>query len=74
MVERELELGAAQADAHRTGLAALGFEDDAALAAAIRSGDLDGRDEEVWEFVTDTVRAKLAVANPKYLEGPEPPH
>ena len=41
MVERELQLGSEQADAHELRLATLGFADEAALAAAIRSGDLD---------------------------------
>ena len=68
MVERELRLGPAQAAAHTAGLAALGVSDEAALAAAIRSGALDDRLDEVRTFVRDTVEAKLRVANPKYLD------
>jgi uncharacterized protein DUF6285 len=68
MVERELELGPAQAAAHRERLTALGVEDDAELAAAIRTGRLDDRDPELGAALLDTVRAKLAVANPGYLE------
>ena len=68
MVEREIELGQAQADAHQARLDALGYEDDAALAAAIRSGDVDDRYAEVKAAVLDTVIDKLKVANPKYLE------
>jgi hypothetical protein len=73
MVERELEKGAAQLEAHAAGLAALGMADERALAEAIRNGDLDDRLDEVRAFVESTVRAKLEVANPRYLEGPRPP-
>jgi hypothetical protein len=72
MVERELALGPGQQAVHAGGLAALGFASDAALAAAIRDGSLDGdRLAEVAAFVTRTVRDKLAVANPRYLEDPK---
>lgn len=73
MVERELRLGRQQLDAHAAGLAALGVDDEASLAAAIRSGALDHRLDEVRDFVEATVKAKLDVANPRYLEGPQPP-
>jgi hypothetical protein len=68
MVERELALGPGQADAHTAGLARLGLADEAALAAAIRNGDLDDRRDEVVSFVRATVRGKLEVANPRYLD------
>jgi hypothetical protein len=68
MVEREIRLGTEQAAAHERGLAALGVATEAELAAAIRSGALDDRMDEARAFVTETVRAKLLVANPKYLE------
>ena len=48
----------------------LGVADDLALAAAIRSGDLDDRLDEVRALVWESVRDKLAVANPKYLTSP----
>jgi hypothetical protein len=67
-VERELRLGPAQAEAHAARLARLGFDSDAALAAAIRRGDLDDRVEEVLRELEDTVRDKLRVANPRYLD------
>jgi hypothetical protein len=67
MVQRELELGPAQAAAHRTRLEALGVADEAALAAAIRSGALDDRRAEVVDALRATVRAKLEVSNPGYL-------
>jgi hypothetical protein len=66
MVERELALGAEQAAAHQARLEALGFTDDADLAAAIRSGALDDRYEEVKAAVAASVADKLAVANPDY--------
>ncbi len=69
-VRRELELGPAQAIAHRERLAALGVADDAELAAAIRSGDLDDRTDEVTLAVRASVRDKLAVANPGYWVHP----
>lgn len=68
IVERELELGAAQRDAHRHRLAALGYPDDRALAAAIRAGDLDDRYAELKAALQDAVRDKLAVADPGYLD------
>ena len=67
MVERELALGAGQAERHAAGLARLGFSSDAELAAAIRSGKLDERMGEVFRFVHDTVHDKLEVANPRYV-------
>jgi hypothetical protein len=70
IVERELALGPAQAEAEATRLAALGVADEAALAAAIRGGDLDDRYDEVAAVVRATVRDKLLVANPKYLDNP----
>ena len=70
MVERELELGAAQAAAHADRLRRLGVADDTELAAAIRSGALDDRLDEVRALVWESVRDKLAVANPKYLASP----
>ncbi len=72
IVQRELELGPAQAVAHRARLDRLGVADDAELAAAIRDGRLDGRIDEVRELVWESVRDKLAVANPRYLGRVEP--
>ena len=68
MVERELDLGPAQAVAHRERLASLGFADDAALAAATRAGELDERYDEVRAVILATVCDKLAVANPRHLD------
>ncbi len=68
MVEREINLGPDQVVRHADGLVRLGVADDAQLAAAIREGRLDDRMDEVRASVTETVRQKLLVANPKYLE------
>jgi hypothetical protein len=68
MVERELALGADQAAAHAQRLAQLGCADDDELARRIRNGVLDDRLDEVRTLVWASVRDKLAVANPRYLE------
>lgn len=63
---REIELGPAHREAHRARLSALGVDDDAALAAAIRAGDFDDRWVEVKTVVAAGVADSLAVANPDY--------
>lgn len=73
IVERELRGDAEQSTAHGRALAALGVSSDAELSAAIRDGTLDGRLDEVRRTVTEGVRAKLNVANPRYLDGPLSP-
>jgi hypothetical protein len=70
IVERELGLGAVQRAAHLDRLQRLGVTDDVAFTAAIRAGDLDDRMDEVRALVWQSVRDKLAVANPKYLTSP----
>ncbi|SDI37943.1 DUF6285 domain-containing protein [Nonomuraea jiangxiensis] len=66
MVEREIELGPAHAAEHAARLAELGVSGDAELAAAIRAGRIeDGH--ALTEALERTVRAKLEVANPRYL-------
>ena len=67
MVERELRLGPAQAEAHARRLRALGVTDEVGLARAIRDGSLDDRMPGVIAAVRDTVRDKLEVANPAHL-------
>jgi hypothetical protein len=67
MVQRELELGPSQSAAHHERLETLGFADEAELAAAIRSGAVDDRYDEIKAAVAANVRDKLIVANPKYL-------
>jgi hypothetical protein len=71
IVERELELGAGHRGAHAARLAQLGCADEAELAAQIRNGDLDDRADEVRLLVAESVRAKLEVANPRWLEPDE---
>ena len=66
MVERELTLGPQQRAAASARLEALGFSDEAGLAAAIRAGSLDERWDEVKAAVWASVRDRLAVANPGY--------
>jgi hypothetical protein len=67
-VQRELELGGEQEAAHTERLRALGFANEAELAAAIRRGATDDRYDEIKSAVYDTVVDKLKVANPKYLD------
>jgi hypothetical protein len=71
MLERELALGPAHRAAHQERLAQLSCADDAELAAQIRSGTLDDRAAEVRAVVAASVRAKLEVANPRWLEPDE---
>ena len=47
----------------------LGYPDEAALAAAIRAGDLDGRAGEVLPCLRTLVRHRLTIAHPGY-DGP----
>ncbi|MEU8356937.1 DUF6285 domain-containing protein [Nonomuraea sp. NPDC048882] len=65
MVEREIELGPAQAERHGASLAALGMADDAELAAAVREGRVPD-DSALLSVLEQAVRAKLEVANPGY--------
>jgi aminoglycoside phosphotransferase (APT) family kinase protein len=67
MVEREMLIGGQQSAAHRTRLARLGVENEAALAAMIRSGDIGERSNEISVALLESVVDKLRVANPKYL-------
>jgi hypothetical protein len=72
-VTRELELGAQFATEERRRAAALLGHDgepdalERELAAAIRSGSLDSRSDDVRSHVRATVREKLLIANPAYL-------
>ena len=68
MVEREL--GSAKEDerGHADRLASLGASTDAELADMIRSGSMDGRLAEILSVLTPSIRDKVRVANPKYLD------
>lgn len=68
MVRRELALGPEHERRHLERLSRLGVADDRELAAAIRQGRLDDRAGEVRELVWQSVRDKLQVANPGYLD------
>lgn len=73
-LRREIELGPAQAVSHAgrlssLGMASTGSAGERELAAAIRSGALDDRSDEVLDIVRATVRDRLAVSNPGYWEG-----
>lgn len=68
IVERELATGGADEQRHLQRLAALGFPDDAALARALRRGEVEPAQlPEVRAAVLASVEDKLRVANPKYL-------
>ncbi|BDB41078.1 hypothetical protein Mkiyose1665_30490 [Mycobacterium kiyosense] len=64
MVERELR-EPDDSDV-RVALDRLGYPDEAALAAAIRAGELDGRDADVTACLRTLVRHRLAAAHPGY--------
>ena len=64
IVERELL--ATGEEAPRAELAALGFNREAALAAAIRAGDFDDRGAELLPALRALVRHRLDVAHPGY--------
>jgi hypothetical protein len=67
ILQRELAEGPALHAAHVERLASLGVVDDAALVAAIRRGDLDGRMGELLTTLRPSVEAALVIANPKHL-------
>lgn len=66
VVGRELELGPEQAAAHRDRLSALGYDSDAALAEAIRTGACPDSPGLRQVLQADT-RDRLLVANPRWL-------
>jgi aminoglycoside phosphotransferase (APT) family kinase protein len=69
-VGRELRLGPAHERRHRERLAALGYADQAALAAAIRAGEIDDTDPALLAAVRAATTDRLAVTNPRYLAQP----
>ena len=68
MVERELT--SSGADLVSAALAELGFVDEAALAAAIRAGELDDRDADVQKCLRTVVGHRLDAAHPGYRATP----
>jgi uncharacterized protein DUF6285 len=69
---RELELGTAQEEAHSQRLAALGYDTDRDLAEAIRAGRYDADIAGLAAALEPDVRAKLEVADPRYLADCDP--
>jgi Domain of unknown function (DUF6285) len=67
VVERELRFGPELVAAHAARLAGLGFSDDRAVVAAIRSGALDDDWSAVAPVFAAWARDQLLVANPSYL-------
>jgi hypothetical protein len=71
-VLRELELGTAQEEAHSQRLAALGYDTDRELTEAIRAGRYDADISGLAAALEPDVRAKLEVADPRYLADCDP--
>jgi hypothetical protein len=66
LVERALSADSPTAADARNPLAALGFSDEARLAAAIRDGELDDRTEEVATCLRALLTDRLAIDHPGY--------
>lgn len=54
--------------AARAAVTALGFTDEADLAAAIRRGELDGREPELVACLRTLVGHRLAISHPGYAQ------
>jgi len=67
IVRRELEHRDEHIARHAAALASVGCADERELAHGIRERTLTAREEDVLAAVRATVRAKLEVANPRYL-------
>ena len=68
MVERELRHGEEHRGLRASALASLGVADETELASAIRAGEWDGREAQLYAALRSLVHAKLSVANPGYVE------
>jgi hypothetical protein len=66
-VARQLREGPAAQERARQGLARLGAASFPELSARIRTGELDGREGELFPFLWSSVADRLAVANPRHL-------
>lgn len=66
IVERELL--DENPDEPAAALAELGYSDEAALAAAIRRGELDERAAELLTSLRVIVRHRLAISHPRYAD------
>jgi aminoglycoside phosphotransferase (APT) family kinase protein len=67
MVRRELEAAERHAAVRADALGRLGAGSERELAEAIHRGGLDGREGDVCAALRELVRAKLEVANPRYV-------
>jgi hypothetical protein len=68
MVRRELESAGDDDAAHRSRLAALGYADDAALAVALRAGEVPAdRIPQVRASLLADAEARLRVVNPRFV-------
>lgn len=67
IVERELTYGGVQQQRRRSRLSDLGFDTEAELALAIRSGSVGADDPAVVAATHAAVTDRLMVANPRYL-------
>ena len=67
IVERELTYGGVQQQRRRSRLSDLGFDTEAELALAIRSGSIGADDPAVVAATRAAVTDRLMVANPRYL-------
>jgi hypothetical protein len=68
MVERELLTEIEEADGVSDALARVGYDDEAALAAAIRDGELDAAGDQVQSALRALVGRRLAAAHPGYQD------
>ena len=67
MVRRELESTGDDDAAHRSRLAAIGYADDAALAAALRAGEVPADQlSQVRASLLADAEARLRVVNPRF--------
>jgi aminoglycoside phosphotransferase (APT) family kinase protein len=69
MVGRELAAACEHAAVRAQALARVDAGDEVQLCALIRQGAFDARREQLCESLRELVRAKLEVANPRYLHG-----
>lgn len=67
-VMRQLEFGSAHVAAQAETLDSLGFSDSWELVEAIRAGQFDERIPELATALRPEVRAKLEVADPRYID------
>ncbi|HET9771049.1 MAG TPA: DUF6285 domain-containing protein, partial [Acidimicrobiia bacterium] len=69
IVARELRAGPGPAARAAAGLEKLGAHSLTELCARIRAGDFDGREDDLYPFLWETVGDRLAVANPRHAKG-----